>query len=63
MLVAEKTEGRNKYFFNLFCGDMKGMEEILIKTSTSFVTLGTILLLLRPQILAFINEGTGLLIY
>lgn len=62
MLVAKKTEGKEKknfFFFNLFCKDLKAMEEILRKTSASFVTLATILL----QIASFINEGTGLLTY
>lgn len=62
--VGEKTEEEEKIFlFNLFCKDVKGIEEILIKTSTSFVTLGTIFLLLGPQFFSFINVGIGLFIY
>lgn len=60
--MAGKTEGEEKIFlFNLFCKDMKGMEEMLTKTSPSFVTLGTILLLSRLQFSSFTNEGVGLL--
>ena len=58
--VAEKTEGEEKLFlFNLFCKDRKAIEEILIKTPTGSVTLGTIFLLFGPQCFSFINEGIG----
>lgn len=62
--MGQKTKREQKVFlFNLFCKDIKGIEEIRIKTLTSFVNLDTIFLLLEPQFFSFINEGIGLFIY
>lgn len=48
---------------NQFFKDIKGVEETLTKTPTSFVTLGTAFLLSGPQFISLINEEIGLLIY
>lgn len=62
--VGDKTKGKETILvFNPVCKDIKGIQEILIKTSTSFVTLGPVFLRLGPQFFSFINQGNGVFIY